>query len=238
MVTPTNYVLKMPRGRKAPQLGFVGDLIMGAAGGLCVFAATASLLGYEPPRAGATAVIEAMVGLRACAVALLAGFAGQTLVTQLAGKLTLQMVQLQERVHNAASQSASYTFVQQGNYHFQNGRWEQAVGFYDKAIATYDGNVDAMLNKAMAKKRLGATLEALSLVSAVLALEPENDRAWYNGACYKAILGRPVEEIVTDLRKAIQLVPRYREIAASDEDFRRVANEPRFRELVGSKQSG
>jgi tetratricopeptide (TPR) repeat protein len=72
---------------------------------------------------------------------------------------------------------------------------------------------------------------ALAVVAEGLEHKPDNPFLLYNVACYEALADRRDDAMKT-LARAIELEPKLKEWARSDEDFAGVADDPAFRELV------
>jgi hypothetical protein len=107
-----------------------------------------------------------------------------------------------------------------------------------------------MIGKAKALRRCWAEehnnamlMDALNLLKLCIEYHPEYERAYYNVACYKTLWnvsagaidnanGKfPLEQIVGDLRKAIQLFGHYRELARTDSDFASLRESPEFQKV-------
>ncbi len=55
--------------------------------------------------------------------------------------------------------------------------------------------------------------------------------AWYNKACAYALQGN-IEQVVENLQAAINLNPKYREMAKTDSDFDSIRDDARFQALI------
>ncbi|MCM8594667.1 lipopolysaccharide assembly protein LapB [Accumulibacter sp.] len=77
--------------------------------------------------------------------------------------------------------------------------------------------------------------EAIKLADAMISLDPSFSKAYYNRACYKAVAGRPAEEVVADLQEAIRRDEHWREYALSDKDLRSIHKNPFWSAEVASK---
>jgi tetratricopeptide (TPR) repeat protein len=77
--------------------------------------------------------------------------------------------------------------------------------------------------------------EGIKCFDDAISVAPFYHRAYYNQACYFALLGKP-EQALENLKEAIKLAPlRCRERAKDDTDFASIREDARFKELV--KQS-
>jgi hypothetical protein len=88
-----------------------------------------------------------------------------------------------------------------------------------------------MMNQSPAREAL--MRRALDILTKAREQHPEYYPAVYNMACYKALLGMPAEEVLADLRKAIELNPGLKDAAREDSDLDAVRQSAQFQELVG-----
>jgi hypothetical protein len=65
----------------------------------------------------------------------------------------------------------------------------------------------------------------------VLAEQPKADYAYYGMAVLNSITGR-AQDCLTNLARAIEMNPRNRLQARTDNDFQNMADDPRFTELL------
>ncbi|WP_284614768.1 TPR end-of-group domain-containing protein [Aquabacterium humicola] len=73
---------------------------------------------------------------------------------------------------------------------------------------------------------------ALRALDAVTSRDPRAARAWYNKACYKALMGKPPAEVVRDAGKAFELLPALKERARTDPDFAGLKTQAEFAAAV------
>lgn len=116
------------------------------------------------------------------------------------------------------SRDLAATFSNRGILQAQRGRYEQAVGDYDRALAINPILVHAMINRANAYTRLKQFKEALNDYDlAAFYSEGNNDLVFYNRALLFLQMGR-VENARNDLLRALETQPdslRYREALAA-----------------------
>jgi hypothetical protein len=74
--------------------------------------------------------------------------------------------------------------------------------------------------------------DALEAVRAALAHVPDHAGLHYNFACFAALTGDTGEETFAHLRRAVELLPRFREDARRDDDFAALRDDPRFEEAL------
>lgn len=72
---------------------------------------------------------------------------------------------------------------------------------------------------------------SLAVLRSGLETNPGNPFILYNVACMEALAGRP-EQALEPLAEALEVWPAYKELAANDEDFGPLRDDPRFQALV------
>lgn len=84
---------------------------------------------------------------------------------------------------------------------------------------------------AVSQLNVGLYEEAREQLSGVLGEDPSADYAYYGLAVLECITNHP-QECLNNLAKAIELNPRTRLQARSDNDFQSMLDDPRFTELL------
>jgi tetratricopeptide (TPR) repeat protein len=79
--------------------------------------------------------------------------------------------------------------------------------------------------------RAGRFDEAIALMRRDAEADPDHPALLYNLACYEALAERR-DDALEHLARAIELSPRFREFAESDEDFALLRDDPRFSEVL------
>jgi hypothetical protein len=74
--------------------------------------------------------------------------------------------------------------------------------------------------------------DALAAVRRGLEQTPDNAGLHYNYACFASLAGETGDETFGHLRRSVELLPRFREQARSDDDFIAVRDDPRFEEAL------
>ena len=74
--------------------------------------------------------------------------------------------------------------------------------------------------------------DALEAVRAGLQHTPDHPGLHYNYACFATLTGDTSDETFGHLRRSVELLPRFREQARTDDDFVTVRNDPRFEEAL------
>jgi len=126
----------------------------------------------------------------------------------------------------AASIAQSYT-----------GEYLDAVKGFDVVIQDEPELADPYAWKAYALKRLTKYDEAVDSIGKAIELEQEKRPNWlYNLACYKALAGHDVKEIVKDIKTLAQLEhPRVCELLTyieQDEDFNSIKSTSEFKQCL------
>ncbi|HEV8594541.1 MAG TPA: tetratricopeptide repeat protein [Thermoplasmata archaeon] len=98
--------------------------------------------------------------------------------------------------------------IGQGDQLVKEGRYEDALYHYDRAIRTGSKPASAWTSKGVALKRLGRLDEALKCHNAALKLDPENEIAWCNKGDIFFRSGN-MERAIECYDKAIEIRPKY-----------------------------
>jgi mannose-6-phosphate isomerase-like protein (cupin superfamily) len=100
---------------------------------------------------------------------------------------------------------------------YQGLDWGEAWPFQSESMAAYS------------EQRYGDALEA---VRRGLEQVPDNPGLNYNYACFATLAGETGDETFDHLQRSVELFPRFREQARTDEDFAAVRDDPRFEEAL------
>jgi tetratricopeptide (TPR) repeat protein len=79
--------------------------------------------------------------------------------------------------------------------------------------------------------RTGRFEEAIALMQRDAEAHPDHPALLYNLACYEALADRR-DDALAHLARAVELNPRFREFAESDDDFASLRDDPRFSEAL------
>ena len=74
--------------------------------------------------------------------------------------------------------------------------------------------------------------DALDAVRGALERMPDHAGLHYNYACFATLAGETDDDTFADLRRSVELLPRFREDARRDDDFAAVRDDPRFEEAL------
>jgi mannose-6-phosphate isomerase-like protein (cupin superfamily) len=100
---------------------------------------------------------------------------------------------------------------------YQGLDWGEAWPFQSESMAAYG------------EQRYGDALEA---VRRGLEQVPDNAGLHYNYACFAALTGETGDETFDHLKRSVELFPRFREQARTDEDLAAVRDDPRFEQAL------
>lgn len=95
--------------------------------------------------------------------------------------------------------------------------WGEAWQFHNESMRAYS------------EQRYADAVEA---VRAGLQHTPDHPGLHYNYACFATLAGDTSDETFNHLRQSVELLPRFREQARTDDDFATVRNDPRFEEAL------
>lgn len=211
--------------------GVIGDVIVGVGGAGAVSFLFAGTLQFNPADEKSVLLL--------ISVSLVAGAFGRSVV-ETAGEYMLQQARkvAKAEAKSAVDVAGAKTLTLYANIWTNEGRFDMALETADQAIAADPNFPPAYVARGRALKRLGKLEDALATVRKAIDVAPNYATAWFNSSCYKCLLERPLEEVLNDLRKAIELDPVNAEDAKTDEDFERIRGESQFKDLVGAGQGG
>jgi hypothetical protein len=100
---------------------------------------------------------------------------------------------------------------------YQGMDWGEAWPFQSESMAAYG------------EQRYG---DALDAVRRGLEKVPDHAGLHYNYACFATLAGETGDETFGHLKRSVELFPRFREQARTDDDFAAVRDDPRFEEAL------
>jgi len=108
--------------------------------------------------------------------------------------------------------------------------YEQALKI-DREIGDRRGEGIQLGYLGSAYRDLGETEKAIGYYEQAFELNPEDGNICYNKACADSLMNKK-SEAFAQLKRAIELNPRYRELAKSDKDFEKLWEEKDFKDIV------
>jgi len=100
---------------------------------------------------------------------------------------------------------------------YQGIDWGEAWPFHNESM------------KAYSEQRYTDALEA---VRGAVERMPDHAGLHYNYACFATMAGETGDDTFAHLRRAVELLPRFREDARRDDDFAAVRDDPRFEQAL------
>jgi tetratricopeptide (TPR) repeat protein len=114
--------------------------------------------------------------------------------------------QIQNNMTNKASVDDVETLLNKGRELSNLGKHQEAISYFDKALAIDPNDVDALDNKGLAVANLGKYQEAISYYDKALAIEPNDLNALINKGLAVANLGK-YQEAISYYDKALAIDP-------------------------------
>jgi hypothetical protein len=144
----------------------------------------------------------------------------------------------------AGKVDAAWQYTEKADQAINDGNWKGADANLDKALSIDPYNAKAHVLKGYVLKRLaveGGTMnkallkEALDHATQAARLNPTIAGAFYNVACYQALLGMDRGRILANLKLALQKDPSLKRAAqedARDGDLNSLASDEAFKALI------
>ena len=110
-------------------------------------------------------------------------------------------------------------------------RYEEAITSYDQALKYKPDDHYAWYFRGSALRNLQRYEEAITSYDQALKYKPNDAGTYYEKACCYGVQNQ-AELTIATLKQAIDLDPKYREMAETDADFERVRSDDRFQALM------
>lgn len=117
-----------------------------------------------------------------------------------------------------------------------SGRFEEAIQAYRRSLAADGSKTAALVGIGCCFKRTGRLAEAVAAMERAYRLAPREPVVLYNLACYHALLGDK-NLALSWLGRAIRLEKSVRELAATDQDFDQLRDDPDFQFVAGTRKA-
>lgn len=137
---------------------------------------------------------------------------------------------------------SAWDYANMADQAFDDGEFDKANELTDLALSNDPSNAKAHLLKGMALKRLAQkagkpgdkTLlqQALDHATEAARLRPNVAGAFYNIACYQALLGKDRTEVLKNLSHAFEIDRRLKKFALTDEDLQSLWEDADFKRLT------
>ena len=224
----TSHKIRMPIIGKLIEIGFLGDILVGAGASVALFFVAAPLLDITFADGQTQTQWIKIVSL-----GVISGLAGMKILTSTASHIVWRLAVLDDRMERVERAETVNEFVRRADGLVADNRLEHALATYDEALAINPRNEQALIGKAGVYAERSQWDKAISTVSRILQIDPSSKRAYYHRARYKNMAGKyPKEEILQDLKSAVLLDAHYKNYAAlhdthfenlrADEEFRRI----------------
>lgn len=124
-----------------------------------------------------------------------------------------------------------YFWYSRGNAHYMLGNFAASLKDMEEAWSRDQELYHALFLKSMCLCKLGQLEDAIRVATHVIDLNPRDDEARYNRACYYGQCG-DWDRAFDDLRIAVEMDTEWRDAALEDEDFDPVRTHDVFRQIV------
>ncbi len=149
----------------------------------------------------------------------------------------------QEALKGLLNQIRASDLADQAAAKMDEGRLDLAMAAVSQALALDPNNAKALFVKGRILKQQAYSPSSKTYDSALLqsalvnvtqaaALLPGRASPLYNMACYQALLGNPIKDVVATLRRAFVITPALSKVAAQDDDLQQVRNDPAIKSLI------
>ena len=118
-----------------------------------------------------------------------------------------------------------------GSRLYDDGKYQEAISEFDKALVIAPSDPIALSNKAGALIEMSQYEKAIPLLEKALTVDPLMASALYNKAAYMSMMGN-VDEALSCLEKAIKINPDMAKLAKNDKDFLYIRNLPGFSVII------
>ncbi len=170
------------------------------------------------------------------ALGVVSGFAGIRVLSGMSSKLMEKISEIDERIDQVEKTDRVAELIRQADFLLDNNP-DRAKIIYDKALLIDSKSEPARIGLAKALRRLNGIQDAISILSEIIELNPNAERAYYNRSCYKNLSpDYSKDDALRDLEKAVSLFDFYREYALDDKDFEDLRDDPDFqKDITGIK---
>ncbi len=224
--TTNTYKVKLPFSGKLLELGFIGDILTGTAASIAIFFIAAPLFNLKIGSAEKDCCIKVI------ALGILSGFTGMKLLSIMSSKLMEKLYVMDRRLDEAEKQDETRELLRQADFYLIHNP-DQANIIYDEILKEDPQNESGLIGKAKVLRRKKDFEKAIKVLTEIVTTNPKAARAYYNRACYKNSSSQySVDDVLSDLEKAISLCDFYRPFALKDDDFENLKGDKKFNKLL------
>lgn len=118
-----------------------------------------------------------------------------------------------------------------GRVMMEKGNEDLALELFSKCLSLDPKNIRILTEQSLLFQKKEVMDKAIANCSKIIKLEPNNALAYYNRSCFNCNLDK-IETALSDLEKAVELDPGFKDSAKKDEDFDKIRDMARFKELI------
>jgi tetratricopeptide (TPR) repeat protein len=227
------------------KLGTLGDMVVGVGGALTLaflFGGTILKVDFDKPTYLGLLILTSVSFAAGVAGRPLIEAAGQALAARVA-KQAEQAIKVSEQADRRSGEAPSPAYTVMARMFRKEGALEAGDRAVDEALRAAPRNAEAHLEKARILKRLACRSkppdpkkleQAAEHAKHARDINPTAEAAWYNWACYEALLGH-TEKALRALGRAIELEPANRRLAWEDDDLASLSTDPEFVRIAGPR---
>jgi len=256
---PTSHSFRIPFMDKEFDSGFLGHMLIGICGAFVAIGAAVPVIdldltifeqtwdkGHQPNKLIPTVLYVIAIGV-------IGGFSGLRIISGLSDAM-LQKLQseldenraktskleqeLQKNTTEDKKARDDYKLLE-GNFLITIGRADEGVIHLEEYLSDFANvqNHKAWSWLAMGRKRCLDLPKAIEAIQKAISIDPSVWLYHYNYACYLAIQESPIEDIISEVKKALDFIPSDRAneikdgVLFSDDDFAEIRNKQEFSEL-------
>lgn len=113
----------------------------------------------------------------------------------------------------------------------RKGDKDLALELFSRCLMLNPNNIPVLTEQSLIFQKKGMMDKAIANCDKIIELEPNIAVAYYNRSCFNCNI-EEFEKALSDLEKAVELDSRFKESAKKDEDFEKIRDMPRFKELI------
>lgn len=247
LASPNAYTISIPLDGKEFNTGFFGHMIIGI-GAAFVTIAFAQLLGLEIEKISNTSEATKEITylltpiIHIIGIGIIGGFSGLKIINGLSDKILKDLERdVSEVKHNTEHNIQllySELLLYGAREKIEEQRYHEALCDAESAIELDEGP-KAWGVKARALRWLNQIPEAIVALDKAINLATTNNRSdllavlLWNRACYKSLINRDINLIISDLDKSIEYNPDFKEGIIQEDDLAAAKENMTFRNHFG-----